>query len=128
MKKLLISLFVVSFVLAGASVLILPAKADSPDLWGGEKQNIQTALNYGEPQDPRVIAADIISVFLGFLGIIAVVLILWAGFNWMTAGGNEEKIEKAQKTLSAAVIGLIIILAAWGITNFVVNSLVNATT
>jgi len=130
MKKLLASLFIVSFVLAGAFVFVLPAQATSPSLWGDEatKRNIQTALNYGDPEDPRVIAATIINVFLGFLGIVAVVLIIWAGFTWMTAGGNEEKIEKAQKTLSAAIIGLIIILAAWGIASFITDSLVDATT
>ncbi len=69
----------------------------------------------------------IISTFLGVLGILAVALILYAGFLWMTAAGNEQKVEKARSILTQAVIGLAIILASYAIANFVVRSLVNAT-
>jgi len=46
---------------------------------------------------------------------------------WMTAGGNDEKIEKAKKLISAAVIGLIIVLLAWAIVIFVIGVTNNAT-
>jgi hypothetical protein len=62
------------------------------------------------------VVALVISVFLSILGIIFLVLVIVAGYNWMTAGGNEEKVEKAKKTLTRAVIGLAIILAAYSIT------------
>jgi len=64
-----------------------------------------------------------ISAFLGLLGIIFVVLIVYAGYNWMMAGGDEEKVTKAKSTLTRAIIGLIIIVAAYSITYFVFNSL-----
>jgi hypothetical protein len=67
--------------------------------------------------------ARIINFVLGFLGIIALVIILIAGFQWMTAAGNEEKITTAKKMLGAAVIGLVIILASFAIANFVVANL-----
>lgn len=60
-----------------------------------------------------------ISAFLGLLGIIFIVLIVYAGYNWMTARGDEEKVTLAKQTLSRAVIGLIIIVAAYSITYFV---------
>lgn len=69
------------------------------------------------------IVATIISVFLGILGIIFIVLIIYSGFNWMTASGDEGKIETAKKTLSRAIIGLIIIVAAYAITKFVFTHL-----
>ena len=50
-------------------------------------------------------------------------MILIGGFQWMTAGGNEERVEKAKKLLIAAIIGLLIILAAWGISSYAVNVL-----
>lgn len=65
----------------------------------------------------------VVSAFLGLLGIIFLVLIIYSGFNWMTAQGDEEKVSLAKNTLSRAVIGLIIILAAYSITYFVFTSL-----
>ena len=64
-----------------------------------------------------------ISAFLGLLGIIFLVLIIYAGFEWMTAQGDEEKVTKAKDTLTRAVIGLVIIIAAYSITYFVFSSL-----
>jgi hypothetical protein len=65
----------------------------------------------------------VISAFLGLLGIIFIVLIIYSGFNWMTAGGDEEKVTLAKNTLTRAVIGLIIIVAAYSITYFVFTNL-----
>ena len=69
------------------------------------------------------IVATAVKAFLGLLGIIFLVLIIYAGFNWMTAQGEEEKVTKAKETLQSAVIGLIIIIAAYSITYFVFNNL-----
>lgn len=86
----------------------------------------QAGWGPGEPTGPSSLAGIIqtaISAFLGLLGIILIVLIIYAGYNWMTAQGDEEKVTKAKDTLTRAVIGLIIILAAYSITYFVFNSL-----
>ncbi len=88
--------------------------------------DVQDATGLGD-RDPREIAAAVIRVMLGFLGIIAVLIILYAGFLWMTAAGNDDKITQAKGMMSAGVIGLIIILAAFGIATFVMNALVDAT-
>lgn len=87
---------------------------------------VNQALGLGN-QDPRTTAASVINVLMGFLGIIAVVIILLGGFKWMTAGGGEDKVAEAKKLMTAGVVGLAIILAAWGITVFVLNSLLSAT-
>ena len=78
-------------------------------------------------KDPREIAANVINIILGFLGIIAVVLILIGGFMWMTAAGNDDKVATAKKIMTAGIIGLVIVLAAFGIAKFVVNALITAT-
>ena len=77
--------------------------------------------------DPRVIASRVINVILGVLGTIATVLIFYAGFLWMTAAGNDDDIAKAKSIMSAAVIGLVVILASYSIANFFVKSAYKAT-
>jgi len=79
-------------------------------------------------RDIRATIASIINVAMGLLGILAVVIILIGGFQWMTAGGNEENVDKAKKRIIQGVIGLAIILASWAIARFVLESLVTATT
>lgn len=73
--------------------------------------------------DPRIIVAKIIRVALSFVGIVAVVLIIYGGYLWMTAAGNEERIAQAKKVLTNAVIGLVIIMAALAIVQFVIRAL-----
>ncbi|MFH1233327.1 MAG: hypothetical protein V1649_01590 [Patescibacteria group bacterium] len=86
---------------------------------------------YGQPSANSgsliLTIASIIKVSLGFLGIIFLVLLIWSGFNWMTAGGEEEKVTKATDTIQRAVIGLIIILASFAITSFVINKIISST-
>lgn len=77
--------------------------------------------------DPRVIAARIVRAALGFVGIIALGIVLYGGFVWMTSAGNEEKITKAKKILTNGVIGLVIIAMAFGITQYVINTLLGIT-
>lgn len=79
-------------------------------------------------QDPRLVVGRIINVSLTLLGTIAVVLMVYAGFLWMTAGGNDDQITKARGIIYAAVIGLIIILSAYAITNFIIGNIYKATT
>lgn len=77
--------------------------------------------------DLKSTVVKIIQWVLGLLGLIAVIMILYGGFVWMTAGGNEEKVASAKKVISAAVIGLIIVLLAWAIVIFVVKTTTNVT-
>lgn len=90
-------------------------------------------LEYGRAtglgtEDVRFTVAMIIRVALGLLGIISTVIIIYAGFTWMTAGGNEEQAGKARKILISAVIGLAIIMSAYSIVRFLGTSLFKATT
>lgn len=116
---------------AALALIMLPAVAAqaftaSNDLWGGQEQNISADIGLTN-NSPQVVVARIINVTLGFLGIIAVVIIVAGGFKWMTSGGSEDKIGEAKKLMAAGVIGLVIILASWGISRFVISSISNAT-
>jgi hypothetical protein len=70
---------------------------------------------------------NIINVALTLLGIVSVVIILIAGFKWMTAGGNEDQVAEAKKRITQGVIGLAVILSAYAIANFVISNLVTET-
>lgn len=120
-------------IIMPAFMMALPVQAqqiDSDYLWGGDdvdRGDIADALGNPGERDPREIAAGVIKVLMGFLGIIAVVIILIGGFKWMTAGGSDEKIGEAKKLITAGIIGLIIIIAAFGIATFVINNLLTVT-
>ncbi|MDD5031569.1 MAG: hypothetical protein PHR36_00810 [Patescibacteria group bacterium] len=65
------------------------------------------------------IAGGIIKIFLSILGVIFVALMLYGGYLWMTARGNQEMVTKSKELMTSAVIGLIIVIAAYAITYFV---------
>lgn len=67
---------------------------------------------------------SIIRVALGFLGVIAVVIILLGGFKWMTSQGDPGKTGEAKKLIFAGLIGLVIVLSAYAIATFVINNII----
>jgi len=139
MKKTLVkrlvsltAILIFSFALA-SQVSALSEDNAWGSYWQGDNavtRNAQNAVgnNTGLGNtDPREMAANVVNVILGFLGIIAVILILAGGFMWMTAAGNEDKVGTAKKVMTAGVVGLVIVLAAFGIAKFVIGALVTAT-
>lgn len=92
-----------------------------------DRFGLESATGVGLPQaDLRIAIINIIRFILGFLGLVAVIIIMWAGYLWLTAGGEVAKIDKAKKTLISAVIGLVIILSAFVIASFVIRSISGA--
>ena len=87
--------------------------------------NFQNNSGLGDA-NPGEVTAGVINWVLGLLGLIAIVLVVYAGFLWMLSRGNEEDIKKAKDILSGAIIGILIILASYGITSYVFENLVNA--
>jgi uncharacterized membrane protein len=71
--------------------------------------------------------SQVIDIVLSFLGVIFFVLIIISGYQWMTAGGSKEQVQKAQGRLKNAVIGLAIVLVAYAITFLITSLLVNQT-
>ena len=84
---------------------------------GFEQQNV----------DLPVVIMRIVSVTLGLIGVVLVGLLVYAGWMYMTAGGESDKTEKAKTTIRNAIIGLAIILLSYAIARFVTNSLLKAT-
>jgi hypothetical protein len=115
MKKLLAGV-------SAISLLLLPTVASA----AVTIENIGGSLGLGNA-DLRQTVMNIITYVLGLLGLIAVVMILYGGFIWMTAGGNEDKVDTAKQIISSAAIGLVIILISWAIVTFVVGTARNVT-
>jgi hypothetical protein len=69
------------------------------------------------------VAGKVVAAVLGLLGIIFLIMIIIAGFNWMTAAGDAGKVDKAKATIFRGVIGLIIVVTAYIITAFVFKAL-----
>lgn len=66
---------------------------------------------------------NIINFLFSYAGLIAIVLIVWAGFQMLLAGGNEERITAAKTSLNHAITGFVIILVSFVIVNFVIGVL-----
>lgn len=75
-------------------------------------------------KDVKTVIADLIPVLLGFLGVIFMLLIIISGFQWMTAGGNTEKINKARQRMINASIGLAVVVLAYALSAFVLGQLI----
>lgn len=67
--------------------------------------------------------ANGINVVLGVLGILFLIFVIYAGFLYLTDQGEGKKAEKAKKLLLTAVIGLVLIIAAFAISNYVIGAL-----
>lgn len=96
-------------------------KPDVPKSMTDQNTNFNNAAGY-ENVDQTGLAnmiGIVIQAFLSLLGVILIALIIYGGYTWMMARGNEEKVQKAKDTLMRAIIGLVITAAAYAIAAFV---------
>lgn len=123
-KRVLSFIFLIGLATLQVSTLIgvTPVRADDTLL---NQQGLLTEVGdstYGaKPLDVKVIALNFLETALGFLAFIFLALFVFAGFKWMTSAGNEENIKKATSLMTSAVIGLVIVLASWGITKYIIK-------
>lgn len=115
-KYLLSLVFVLSLVAIPAATFALSEAQVGIDTTGPA-----AGLGLGS-KTPLQTATALINTAMVFLGIIAVGIVLLAGFKWMTAGGNEDKVSEAKKLMASGVIGMIILLSAWGIAKYVIQT------
>ncbi len=116
MKKLTKIVSILS--LAGLALLTFAPTVSALTIDNGYGTNI-----YGTDKPLSEQITSIIQWVLGFLALVAVIMIIYGGFIWLTAAGNEERVGQAKKIISAAIIGLVIILLAWAITWFVTSGI-----
>lgn len=121
------------FLVAAATSLLAPAAAlaqgTSADKTGGFGLNAtvgaittEKGSVYDTTVTPEAIIGRIIKYILGFTGVAFFILMIYAGISWMTASGDQKKVTDARNTIIAAVIGVVIIAAAYALTSFVLNA------
>ncbi|MDD4271236.1 MAG: hypothetical protein PHF50_00325 [Patescibacteria group bacterium] len=106
--------------------------ANLEDAFKGEGPLDKVAGDKGAGYDTGITEPDemislVINTILSFIGVVFLALAIYGGYTWMTARGNEELVTKAKNTLTNAIIGLILVLAAYGISWYVVKVLGDAT-
>ncbi len=118
---------IIPFVLTLA-ILLTPvlafAQADPNDPFG---TGYLTGLAGLPTTDLKEVVINLINILLGILGIIFLLLVLYGGFLWMTAGGSDDQAAKGRKIIGNGIIGLIVIFVSFAIVTFVFNILVAAT-
>ncbi|OGL94722.1 hypothetical protein A2348_02270 [Candidatus Uhrbacteria bacterium RIFOXYB12_FULL_58_10] len=115
----------------GAGLSVLPtlalplvARAAVSEGLSGAASDVSTiGGEIGVEPDLPTIVGSAINVLLGVLGIVFVVLVVYAGFLYLTSNGEEGNVKKAKKLLTQSVIGLIIIVAAYAIASYVISAL-----
>jgi hypothetical protein len=129
--KSILSAIVLVCVLA-VPMLVLPSIA------GAEGGSLESQINAklgetglenslgGTPELPQLVG-NLITAILALLGVIFVAFIIYAGFKWMTSNGDSAKVDKAKAMIVQSTIGLIIMLISYGITEFIINSIMNST-
>ncbi|MFA5127060.1 MAG: pilin [Patescibacteria group bacterium] len=119
MKKLLaLALLLPSMLVANQALAV--------DVTNFGTQNLNNLLVYSTKNVYETVS-NIINIILSFLGALAILLFLYAGFKWLTSQGNTDKIDEAKKLMGAAVIGIAIIFAAYALSTFIIGSLFNNT-
>ena len=120
MKKIIIIIIILGGLLGAG---LVSAQIIDPGVASSLTSQIATTSGYSQTASLGGIIAILVRAALGLLAIIFLILMIMAGFNWMTAGGDENKVKKAQDTIKTAIIGLLIVLAAYAITYFIFNYL-----
>lgn len=132
MKKIKqITKFLVTIFLIVFNLLIL-----APEMQAGSFLDLsnqegfadnEISTEYGQsgrrPTDIRIIIVRIVQVVLSLLAVIFVIMLILAGFKYMTAQGNDQQVDDAKKQIANGLIGLLIVFSSLGITLFVLNSL-----
>lgn len=125
MKYSFFLLVVLGFFLA-IPFSVYAAEADTAQ---GLLQGVGKSAKFNTAGDDTSLAqtvGNIISASLGILGVLFLALTVFAGYLYLTAGGDEEQVKTAIKYLRNAIIGLVIVLTSFGITKWVVGAIVQS--
>lgn len=122
MKKLITSLVLAGTLFAVVPLAVAPAPVHAVS-WNDyfnfdpARANLPGSSN----ASPRDIVLNVIKTALAWLALVAVAFIIYGGIMWITAAGNDDRLKKAKEIISAAVIGLVIVLLSYIIVSAVVR-------
>lgn len=125
-KFIIISLFAIIFSGVLFSVVSTATVGDALNVLDRKVVPATNIKGSSIPQGDLAEAAGFwIKIALSVVGVLFFVLIFYAAFTWMVSEGEEEKVKKARNTIVASVIGLMIIVSSYAITNIIINNFVN---
>lgn len=107
-----------------------------PAVHGQAAQSIRSGLRTAgdaadlatDNTDLPTIVGELINAVLGFIGVLLLVYLIYGGFLWMTAAGGTENVTKAKSVMRNAIIGILIVVFSFAISDFVLGQLVAVTT
>lgn len=119
MKKLLIALSIITATVAAPLVATTtPAFADAKT----EITNGVNSVNDGNSTDLPAFITNIVNIMLFLAGVVAVIMIIIGGIRFVVSNGDSGSVKSAKDTVLYSVIGLIVVILAYAIVNFVINS------
>lgn len=124
MKKIL-ALILLNFTILSLAVSPVSAAYDFKQNSGINDVAPIMGYDANSEMTPEYYIGVVLSLIFSAMGLIFLILIIYAGINWMTAQGNTSQVDKAKNTIVKAIVGLIICLSAYGITYFVMNTFQN---
>jgi len=116
---------VLSFLIVAPAVWAADSGTGVGEALGGLDSTAKTGGIQGQTDLPTIIG-KVLGAVLAFLGALFFGLILWAGFSWMLAKGNEEEITKAKEIIFGAVLGIMVVLGAYAVTRLIAMIFSNA--
>lgn len=131
--NILILLFALAPAISSAANLNNAFRVDYGDVYTNDDRLDNIANNAGynilgnsRALTPEYIISTVITAVLSIIGLVFIAIIFYAGIQWMTASGNEEKVSKAKRVITESLIGLAIVVGAYAISYFVMNFFVSS--
>lgn len=121
-KKYLPLLIILIIVFGAFTARVEAVQTIDPTIITDQTDVFRLGAGFADAEEDKglsTIIAGGIQIMLSILAILFIILMIVSGFKWMTAGGNEEQVTKAKKNIVNAIVGLFIVLAAYGITWFI---------
>lgn len=127
MRKIILSLFAIALLTLGAVPVFAKTApyegTDACDVAGVSDPLICGSKSGNEEEDLQLKVKNVLEVVYLWIGIIAVIFVVIGGIKYTTSAGEANKIESAKKTITFSIIGLVVVLAAFAITEFFIGAM-----
>lgn len=121
-KKIIKQALVVLGLMVGTLMLISVVPTASAALITAQDNPGEIASATGGEGSIRALVLKIVNYALAFLGIVAVLMLIYGGFSYLTAGGQQDKVDTGKKVILYAIVGIVIILLSFAIVNTVLGA------
>ncbi|MBQ3429897.1 hypothetical protein IJG21_00540 [Candidatus Saccharibacteria bacterium] len=123
LEKVKVLVFASVLAIAGVAA-VLPGRAVYAGIQDGADVT-KEGNELGQAGDLETTVKNVINIILYVIGIVAVVMMIFGGFQYITSAGDAAKVTKAKNTILYGVVGLVIAILAYAIVNYVLGSLTN---